>query len=58
MKLENAMMEISMKNDQLEQLKKIHSNLADVDKIKEQIEEERFKFAQIMRNWAQEVSLQ
>lgn len=56
MELENAKLEISMKNHQLEQLKKIHSNSADVDKLKEQIEEERSKFSQIMSNWAQEVS--
>lgn len=58
MKLENAKMDISMKNRQLEQIREMHSNTKDVDVLKEQIEEERSKFAQIMTNWAQEVSRQ
>lgn len=56
MNLENAKMEISMKSRQLEQLKEMHNNTTDIDVFKEQIEEERSKFAQIMTNWAQEVS--
>ncbi|VVC33896.1 Hypothetical protein CINCED_3A019370 [Cinara cedri] len=54
-KLENAKMEISMKNSQFEQLKEMRSSMSDIDKLKEQIEEERNKFAQIMTNWAQEM---
>lgn len=34
----------------------MQSSVADVDKLKEQIEEERNKFTQIMTNWSQEVS--
>lgn len=45
-----------MKSSQLEQLKEMYSGTTEVDKLKEQIEEERTKFAQIMTNWAQEVS--
>lgn len=56
MKLENTVMEISLRNNQLEKLKELQANMFDVDKLKEQIEEERSKFAQIMTNWAQEVS--
>jgi len=56
MKLENAKMDIAMKSRQLEQIKEMHSNTTDLDMLKEQIEEERSKFAQIMTNWAQEVS--
>lgn len=55
MKLENAKREISIKTNQLEQLKEIHASSTDMDILKEQIEEERSKFAQIMTNWAQEV---
>lgn len=56
MNLENAKMEISMKSRQLEQLKEMHDNTTDIDILKEQIEEERLKFAQIMTNWTQEVN--
>lgn len=56
MKLENIQMQVSMKNNQLQQLKEMHASSIDVDTLKEQIEEERSKFAQIMTNWAQEVS--
>lgn len=44
-----------MKTNQLEQLKELHGSSKDVDILKEQIEEERSKFKQIMINWAQEV---
>lgn len=56
MKLEKARLEISTKNSWPEQLKQLHENSADVSMLKEQIEEERSKFAQIMTNWAQEVN--
>lgn len=56
MKLENLQMQISMKNNQLQQFKEMHASSRDVDTLKEQIEEERSKFAQIMTNWAQEVN--
>lgn len=46
-------MDISIKNNQLQQLKTFSP---EVENLKEQIEEERTKFAQIMTNWAQEVS--
>lgn len=49
-------MDISIKNNQLEQLKEMRSSSTDIENLKEQIEEERTKFAQIMTNWAQEVS--
>jgi len=55
MKLENAKMEISNKTCQLEQFKEMHSSSANINKLKQQIEEERSKFAQIMNNWSQEV---
>lgn len=55
MKLESAQMEISLKNNQFEHLKESQASSIDVDKLKEQIEEERSKFAQIMTSWAQEV---
>jgi len=45
-----------MKTNQFEQLKEIHESSTSMEKLKEQIEEERSKFAQIMTNWAQEVS--
>lgn len=56
MKLENAKMEISNKTFQLEQFKEMHSSSANINKLKQQIEEERSKFAQIMTNWSQEVT--
>lgn len=49
-------MDISIKNNQLEQLKEMRASSTDIENLKEQIEEERSKFAQIMTNWAQEVS--
>lgn len=56
MKLNNANMDILMKDNQLEQLQEMHINSINTEKLKEQIEEERSKFAQIMTNWAHEVS--
>lgn len=44
-----------MKNNQFEHLKEFQASSIDVDTLKEQIEEERSKFAQIMTSWAQEV---
>lgn len=56
MKLENAKSEISIKTRQYEQFKEIQTSSIDINKLKQQIEEERSKFAQIMTNWAQEVT--
>jgi len=56
MKLENAKMDLSLKSQQLEQIKEMHSNTTDLDLLREQIEEERSKFVQIITNWSQEVS--
>lgn len=56
MKLENVKTDMSKKYNQLEQLKEMHVSSTDIERLNEQIEEERSKFAQIMTNWAQEVS--
>lgn len=56
MKLDNANMDILMKDNQLEQFQDIRVNSTNMENLKEQIEEERSKFAQIMTNWAHEVS--
>ncbi|KAE9538187.1 hypothetical protein AGLY_006159 [Aphis glycines] len=54
-KLENAKTEISNKTRQYEQLKEMHTNSTNINMLKQQIEEERSKFAQIMTNWSQEM---
>lgn len=56
MKLDNANMDILMKDNQLKQLQEMRVNSTNTENLKEQIEEERSKFAQIMTNWAHEVS--
>lgn len=56
MKLENAKIEISNKTRQYEQFKEMHSSSTNMNQLKQQIEEERSKFAQIMTNWSQEVT--
>jgi len=54
--LENAKTEISNKARQYEQFKEMHSSSTNMNKLKQEIEEERSKFAQIMTNWSQEVT--
>ncbi|XP_060862177.1 putative leucine-rich repeat-containing protein DDB_G0290503 isoform X2 [Metopolophium dirhodum] len=54
-KLENAKTEISNQALQYEQFKEMHSSSTNMNKLKQQIEEERSKFAQIMTNWSQEM---
>jgi len=49
-------MEISNKTQQFIQFKEMHSSSTNMNELKQQIEEERAKFAQIMTNWAQEVT--
>jgi len=56
MKLEDAKIEISNKTRQYEQFKEMHSSSTNINQLKQQIEEERSKFAQIMTNWSQEVT--
>ncbi|XP_026817802.1 protein PFC0760c-like [Rhopalosiphum maidis] len=54
-KLENAKTEFSNKIRQYEQFKEMHTSSSNINMLKQQIEEERSKFAQIMTNWSQEM---